>query len=609
MRFFPLLSGVFWNLLTVQVQAAETGAGGAVEPGLDPVAGYLRALESSGRLPAESATAQRLKELLVEAEQGLIRGDARSATTDLFGVVESPRFSPLASTPAYQNAEFLLGRALFAGRAYRASERYLGRVLARGPQNPYFVPAFRVLVDLALDTHRFGRILALLESVAASTKLPEDSFFEFSYLRGRVAYGNKVFDEAAAEMAQVGKTSRLYPAAQYFKGLASVQQGALDDARDAFCSIADQKDQDRVTFNVDRRYFQLKDLARLALGRLAHERDAYDEAYYFYFSIPDDSPRLGSALFEASWSMMQKGEFVAARAFADQFDRLFPDSPLRPEITILRAHLAVKTCAFDRARQEATQVETEFGPLQRLAEQARTDKALQARLIDRLIKGVGTDSSDPEGQLLRILKLDETFGELVLALADIDDDVAESTASAKLWRDLGARAKTASNAMPVPASNEAVVLLEEAARLADLVESGSAEFRGVADLVLQASLVAYPPQDAGPYANEARQSREHGKQMGTLRGEMIEEIRRMVGLAVTEVDERLRSILGETRLVHIDAVVGKKKKLEIQIGKLTGGTLTPEVYRKLAVEGTISDDEIYWPYEGEMWADEYENFR
>jgi len=353
----------------------------------------------------------------------------------------------------------------------------------------------------------------------------------------------------------------------------------------------------------------LKDLARLALGRLAHERDAYDEAYYFYFSIPDDSPRLGSALFEASWSMMQKGEFVAARAFADQFDRLFPDSPLRPEITILRAHLAVKTCAFDRARKEATQVETEFGPLQRLAEQARTDTALQARLIERLRKGVGTDSSDPEGQLLRILKLDETFGELVLALADIDDDIAESAASIKLWRDLGARAKTASNAMPQPASNEAVVLLEDAARLAELAESGSSEFRGAADLVLQASLIAYPPEEAGPYVNESRESREHGKQMSALRAEMIEELRRMVGLAVTEVDERLRSILGETRLVHIDAVVGKKKKLEIQIGKLTGGTLTPEVYRKLAVEGTISDDEIYWPFEGEMWADEYENFR
>lgn len=609
MRFFPLLVGVVSFSVTVQVRAQTQAEPVASVSALDPVAGYLKALESAGRLPAELATAERLKALLVEAEQGLIRGDARAATTVLFGVVESPRFEPLATTPANQNAEFLLGRALFVGRAYRAAERYLGRVLARGPQNPYFVPAFRTAVDLALDTHRFDRMLALLEPVATANKLPEDSFFELSYLRGRVAYGKKVFDEASAEMGQVGKTSRLYPAAQYFKGLALVQQGSVQDARDAFCSIADQKDQDRVTFNVDRRYFALKDLSRLALGRLAHERDAYDEAYYFYFSIPDDSPRLGSALFEASWSMMQKGEFVAARAFADQFDRLFPDSPLRPEITILRAHLAVKTCAFDRARQEATKVENEFGPLQRLAEEARTDKALQARLIDRLLKGIATDSSDTEGQLLRILKLDETFGELVVALADLDDDIAESTKSVKLWRDLGARAKTASNALPQPASAEAVVLLEDATRLSDLTEAGSTEFRGVADLVLQASLIAYPPQEAGPYANEARQAQEQGKQMAVLRAQMIDEIRRMVGLAVAEVDERLRSILGETRLVHIDAVVGKKKKLEIQIGKLTGGTLTPEVYRKLAVEGTIADDEIYWPYEGEMWADEYENFR
>jgi hypothetical protein len=30
---------------------------------------------------------------------------------------------------------------------------------------------------------------------------------------------------------------------------------------------------------------------------------------------------------------------------------------------------------------------------------------------------------------------------------------------------------------------------------------------------------------------------------------------------------------------------------------------------RLETEGLIGDDEEYWPYEGEYWADEYENYR
>ena len=71
-------------------------------------------------------------------------------------------------------------------------------------------------------------------------------------------------------------------------------------------------------------------LAYLALGRISHEQGKYDDAYYFYFRVPEDSDRLPDALFEASWSMFQKGEYEAAGAFIDQFDRMFPSSPLAP---------------------------------------------------------------------------------------------------------------------------------------------------------------------------------------------------------------------------------------------------------------------------------------
>ena len=114
------------------------------------------------------------------------------------------------------------------------------------------------------------------------------------------------------------RTSRLYAGAAYFRGLIAARPGRLSTTPAAPSARSCPADGGAaLAFNIDGRYFQLQDLARLALGRIAHEQDRYDEAYYFYFSVPEDSERLAEALFEAAWSMYQKGEVRAARAFVE----------------------------------------------------------------------------------------------------------------------------------------------------------------------------------------------------------------------------------------------------------------------------------------------------
>ena len=51
----------------------------------------------------------------------------------------------------------------------------------------------------------------------------------------------------------------------------------------------------RYSFFVDGRFFEVQDLARLGLGRVAHERLRRDDAFYYYFQVPQDSPRLSEA--------------------------------------------------------------------------------------------------------------------------------------------------------------------------------------------------------------------------------------------------------------------------------------------------------------------------
>jgi hypothetical protein len=596
-------------LIAILLAAVGVARADGPTPAVDPIARYLADLEAARRLPPEEASEAALRERLRVADDRLVRGDARAATTELFAVVESPRFAVWKDTPTYQNAEFLLGRALLRGKARRSAERYLMRVLGHGADGPYFVPAFRTLVDLALEARSYGRLGPVLAGAAPT--LPADSQSELAYLRGRTAYDARDFDGAAANFLTVDRRSRLYPGAAYFRGLIAARRRQWSEARAAFCEIVDQKDQSRVAFAVDARYFGLKDLARLALGRISHEQDRYDAAYYYYFSLPDESEYLAEALFEASWSMFQKGELDASRAFIDQFERLFPRSPLRAEVQILRANLDVRSCAFDRARQGANQVIATYQPILGAVSKLIVDPQRRPQLIDRLMArpAVLGAASDADGQLLTLLKLDDRWKTLHQMITDIDADLAEATVSVALWRSLGQEAESRKNLLATTSSPEAAQLFEEVQALADDALADGVVPQRLADLLMNASLLAHPAMSAGPYAAEADAALALARRLSALRGRVLEAARGLAGNALGELDGRLRTVLRQARLVQIDGAVGKKKRLEVEIGRLYEGKIPPELFHKLQTEGTLADDEEYWPFEGEYWSDEYTRFK
>jgi hypothetical protein len=583
----------------------------ATDPEADPLAGYLAELERTRRLPAETASLDRLREVLAAAEEQLVRGDARAAAAGLFALVESPRYRPYADSPPYQSAELLLGRALMRGGATLSAERYLLRVLRRGPGAAFFVPAHRALVDVALETRQYDRLLGTLEGVDLQGRaLPEDSEAERAYLRGRVRYQLGDREGAAAAFARVGRHSRLYASAIYFRGLIAARRGAYQDARGAFCQILPGGEGATLAFNIDGRYFQLQDLARLALGRIAHEQGRFDEAYYYYFSVPEDSDRLAEALFEAAWSMYQKGEVHAARAFVEAFDQAFPESPLRPEVVLLRANIALRSCAFDQARQEARALVATYAPLQKLAAAAAADparaQALVARLLARSPDQAG--GADADGKLLALLKLDTRFFGLTGLLAEIEGDLVEAREALARWRGLAELVESGS-LHRAAVSPQAAQLLAETEALLPMAADDPELAPRVGDLLLQVSLAAHPPRSQGPYAAEQAAAARLVQELSVLRAQVRRSAHGLATAALLEVSDRLRGLFGKVRLTHIDAVVGRKKRLEVEIANLRAGRLGADIYAKLKAEGTLKDDEEYWPFEGEYWADEYEGFR
>ena len=75
--------------------------------------------------------------------------------------------------------------------------------------------------------------------------------------------------------------------------------------------------------------------------------------------------------------------------------------------------------------------------------------------------------------------------------------------------------------------------------------------------------------------------------------------------ALVRLDRRLSRLLRRARLGRIETVLGKKRALELEVEALSQGLLPQTIVDSLDAARYLSDDEEYWPFEGEDWSDEY----
>ena len=90
------------------------------------------------------------------------------------------------------------------------------------------------------------------------------------------------------------------------------------------------------------------------------------------------------------------------------------------------------------------------------------------------------------------------------------------------------------------------------------------------------------------------------------RGRMVDAANETAIASLQTLRRRLGASLRRARIGRIDAVMGSKRRIEIQIESLAAGRFPPELQDPLAIQGLLRDDEEYWPFEGEYWQDEFE---
>jgi TolA-binding protein len=623
---------------------------------------YFDQFEASGLVDIDSGSKDTLIIELRRAE-GLLRSGAyEEAAVALYSIVESPRYEGFEDFVEFQNSQYYLGVALTRSGSYEAAMVYFLQTMTPGPSTLYFAPAHRQAVDIALKTRRSAEILAQLEALKLNEPVPPGVSGERAYLRARAAYEKDNFAGAEAELVKISRKSRMYSSALYLRGVIRTRKGEFTDAAESFCEISATPDDGKFTFVVDERYFRIKDLARLGLARIAHETDHYDNAYYHYFQIPEDSDKLGDALFEAAWSMYQKRELPASRELLKDFISQFPGSHLVPEARLLAGYVDLADCEFKDAQKHYDNLVKDLGPIVKHIDTLRKSPEKRGQLLDKALKRWREERAEPDEQVqsrlktngdkvLALLRFDEKFVRVHEAVAGLRRAAGNAPHVTRSWTALSKRfsqVKVRGNSEEESAeetdARDGQALVADLERLHDEIAASRAtvqralreeniskeeaeeerkrlkaiddDISKLEERAVRAAEAAAIGEDEGtpeglkPLINtDIKESKKLEADAKELLGRLETRANSMAKDSLEKLYIETRRVLDKAKLGKIDSVIGQKRQLEIEVQDLASGRFPPELHGHLWEQGLIGDDEEYWPFEGEYWADEYEGWR
>jgi TolA-binding protein len=646
--------------LGVVVLALSAGQAHAEDP--PKVKDYYDQFEASGLVDIDSGSKDTLIIELRRAEALLRGGSFEEAAVALYSIVESPRYEGFEDFVEFQNSQYYLGVALTRSGSYEAAMVYFLKTMAPGPSTLYFAPAHRKAVDIALKTRRAGEILEQLEALKLNEPVPPGVSGERAYLRARAAYEKDDFATAEGELVKISRKSRMYSSALYLRGVIRTRKGEYADAAESFCEISATPDDGKYTFVVDERYFRIKDLARLGLARIAHETDNYDNAYYHYFQIPEDSDKLGDALFEAAWSMYQKRELPASRELLKDFISQFPSSHLVPEARLLAGYVDLADCEFKGAQKHYDDLVKDLGPIVKHIDTLRKNPEKRSQLFDKALKRWREERAEPDEQVqsklvtksdkvLALLRFDEKFVRVHEAVAGLRRAAGNAPHVTRSWKALAKRmsqVKVRGNAEEASVeetdAQDSQALVADLERLHDEIAASRAtvqralreesitkeeadeerkRLKAIDDDIskleeralraAEASVMGESestPDGLRPLINaDVKESKKLEADAKDLLGRLEKRANTMAKESLEALYMETRRVLDKAKLGKIDSVIGQKRQLEIEVQDLASGRFPAELHGHLWEQGLIGDDEEFWPFEGEYWADEYEGWR
>jgi len=583
----------------------------------------------------------RLRDELGSIEEKISSGRRDEAIADLVYIVESPRFDPFRNSDEGRAAIYWLGDALGRGGAYQPARGYLSQLLTGSPTDIWYRRAVHSLVDLALESDEPELMLSDLKGVGPGA--PDEVSGDLAYLTGRVAELQKRPEDALRAYASVSEKSRFWAQATYLAGVIAVERKDLKRGEELFCKVADpKKTPKKAALFGGTDFFRVRDLARLGLGRVAHEQYRFDDARYYYYLVPHDSDNLPEALYETATTRYEAKDYDGAREAIDDLKRLKLEHGYQDETYILDAYIDLATCRFPQADAKLNAFLARCDPVRDAARQLSSDDVAIQKLVgavrtntDPASAGLGV-SEQTARALGALVRMDAAYGRAARRLAELDhqqsglrramgdlDNARERLASPKSLRPQSSEALGQTELDKLERIESQMSELKRLLREAERASAGkqSADLDALKKELEDLQIRARAARAALP--SRAFVAAQKGEDLPGLlaadreRASLLYNDAQKLRVAVeaqelalakdtlARLDRRLSRLLRRARLGRIETVLGKKRALEIEVEALSQGLLPQTIIDSLDAARYLGDDEEYWPFEGEDWSDEY----
>lgn len=634
-------------LAALATQASPSRAQPAAEAppaASDPTRGasmraYHEAMARRRLATSDVASTTELGARVANAEAMIAAGRNDEAIALLTETVEHPRFGAQETTREGRAALHLLGQALANAKIHESARAYLRRSIAqRGAWDdygPYARRAVRGLVEIALEDRAYEAGLADLAAVPPSA--PPEVKGEISYLRGRARERSGDAAGALAAYAEVPRESRFWSQATYLSGLVELERGRPREAENLFCKVADPKRQDHsVPVYADERFFAVRDLARLALGRVAHDQLRHDDARYYYYLVPRDSDRLAEALYESATTRYEKKDYDGARELLNELTQLGAHHRYEDEARILDAYVDLARCRFPEADAKLRAFLGTYEPTRDAARRLAASDAGTRAVLSSARTGEDADpastsvSPDQVRAVAALLRVDPAYAAIAQKRAVLEREAGGLRATASAIADVQRSLATTGGVRPfLEETGDPRAKLEDARaalgglrRMLDDLDAAGGSAR-TKDLRVELEALEARAAAGAPSSTPAAATTSAGRDLPELLAQdaalatsLLSDVERtraelaaaesiLAKDALRRLDLRLSRLLRRARLGRIETVLGKKRALEVEIEAMNAGYLPREALDSLDAARFLKDSEEYWPFEGDDWPDEF----
>jgi tetratricopeptide (TPR) repeat protein len=586
-----------------------------------------------------------VKTRAAEGEDLLRNGRIDECVSRMLDLVESPQFTPFVNDEAGRAAIFLLGDAYARAGAYQPARAYFRKLLdqqgAWEGVATYARRAVRRLVEVGIESERYDAALDDVKLVPQSA--PEETRGEIAYLRGRAAEAKHDPDGALVAYAAVTPRSRFWAQATYLQGLILVEKKQYKEGENMFCKVADpQRASSSTPVYADERFFAVRDLARLGLGRVAHEQFRFDDSRYYYYLVPRDSDRLAEALYEAATSRYEKKDYEGARELLDELKGLQIHHPYEDEAWILDAYIDLAQCKFKPADDKLLKFVALYEPVRDAARRVQGDERSMNNLLEAARQGGDAGNTEagaalkPEAlrAIAALVRIDPAYGTVVRQRAVLDHEASGLRLTMGSLNDIRQQLATTGGVRPAqddkPTDDERAKDAKDAAdgvrrMISDLEGNGASasQLQPLKEELNQIQTRVNAAKTATTTAAANAVTQTGGKDLPdliradeqtastylqpieTARAELSKTESALAKDTLRRVDLRLSRLLRRARLGRIESVLGRKRSLEIEIEAINNGFLPQDAVDALDAARFLKDSEEYWPFEGDDWPDEF----